>query len=124
MLSALLPLAERKWMLLPVNPGIREDVLWVSILLAALSGLGGYQTTRRLGTARLGWSALVLSVFFLGTVLGLAAVKLTFGLSPSAVALAVRMGYVAFFASVGVSFGSFLALVNSPLARGEGSRAA
>jgi uncharacterized membrane protein len=102
--GSLAALAEwRLFPLLPINPGIRDDMVFVGCLFAALAGFGTY----RLKTAKAGWWALGCAFVFLVVVV--AAGQGTFDtLNPKAVSVAVRVAYVGFFAGVGGAVGGFV----------------
>lgn len=107
--QALLPLLEKKLALLPVNPGIRENVLVISIVLAAVAGGGGYVTTRRLHKPSIPWSSLAIAFTAVGLMFALTA-GMHFGMGPLQVSVSVGLLYVAIFTSIGIAVGGFLGL--------------
>lgn len=111
-LEAALPLIEKKFELLPVNPAVRNDVVVVSVMAAAVAGFGAYHSTKQFPKTRrwLGWIALLLFLVCIGLVLAFGAAGFTFGLSPSAVSLSIRLIYVLVFSFLGVAIGAFLGL--------------
>jgi hypothetical protein len=112
LLEAALPLVEKKFELLPVNPAVREDVVVVSMVAAAVAGFGAYHSTKQFPSIRrwLGWIPLFAFLVCIGLELAFAAAGLTFGFSPSAVSLSVRLIYVLVFFFLGLAIGAFLGL--------------
>lgn len=109
--AALLPLIEKYVELLPVNPHVRNDVWLISIMVAAVAGLGGYQSAKHLGRGRVvGWIGLLLFVLFLVVELAITTAGIEFGLPARGISLLVRVGYVLVFLSLGLAAGGFLGL--------------
>jgi hypothetical protein len=109
LIPAVLPLADKGFHWLPVNPAVREEWMVPSILLALVTGLGGYylaKSKRHPLTGLIGLLFVFISVFAVisfGT-------GTTFNLTPGQVSLVVRLAYVAFFTFLGLALGGFLGL--------------
>jgi hypothetical protein len=111
-LPALLPLLEKQIDLLPVNPLVRQDVWLISMVLAGVAGLGGYQSAKRLYFCRyIGWIGLLLLVPTVLLELGITTTEVNFGFSPPVIQLAVRGGYCLTFLLLGLSIGGFIGLL-------------
>jgi hypothetical protein len=110
LLSGILPLIEKKIELIKLNPGVRDQVLAMSVVLAALGGFGAYRSLRNsrkgvtagaIGMA-VGFASFMLMIGLIG--------GLTFGMGPVWVSWSVKAAYVVMFTSLGVALGSFLSL--------------
>ena len=111
LLPSLLPLLEKHWSLLPVNPAVRSDVWVLSIIISAVAGFGGYQSSGRYHF--LGWTGLFLFVVTLSGELAITATEIGFGLAPRVLSLLARIGYVLLFLFLGLAIGGFLRLYRS-----------
>ena len=107
---ALFPLVERQFALLPVNPGIRENVLIISIVLAAVVGLGGYLTTRRYGKPAIPWCSITAAVIAVVVMFALTG-GMSFGMDPLLISALVASLYVVIFMLIGIAVGGFLGLI-------------
>lgn len=105
--TSLVALADTKFSLLPINPGIRDQLIWLSVVLALLAGFGGHQYAKRSGKIWFGWMAFGLAVASAFVILAGGQGSLDW-LSPQSVSLTSRIAYVGFFASLGGAFGGFL----------------
>jgi hypothetical protein len=110
LLQAFLPFLEKRFELLPINPGLRNNVLLISVLFAATAGLGGYQQLKRSKKAVIAWFALagaVVSVMLIFALTG----GITFSLSPLAISWAVQICYILVFLFFGLAIGGFAAVI-------------
>src|SRR2546429_357485 len=94
--QAVLPLLDKQIDLLPINPGLRDEAMPISIILAAAAGFGAYQTVRLAKTAVIPWFGLALSVVFVILLFALTG-GITLNMPPRTVSLAVEASYVLVF---------------------------
>jgi hypothetical protein len=110
LIQALLPLLEKKIDLFPINPALRDNVFVISIVLAAVAGLGGYQTVRRTEKIALPWLGFALTIVCGGLMFALTG-GITFGLGPLAISWSVQACYILVFVFLGVTIGGFVGVV-------------
>ena len=110
LLEALLPFLEKQFLFLPVNPGIREELMRVSMVLAGVAGIGTYRCTKVSTKARkwLWLWGLVFCAIFLLLQIGLG-----HGMPSPPVLLpfSARALYVLFFLAFGIAVGGVLGLL-------------
>jgi hypothetical protein len=109
--AAVLPLLEKHFDLLPVNPLVREDVWLISVIITGIVGLGGYQASRCLrGFRSIGWVGIVLLIPVLLFEIAITTTTLHFGFSPQVISFLARGGYVLTFCLLGLALGGFIGL--------------
>jgi hypothetical protein len=106
--QCLLPLVEKQFNVLPVNPAIRLEVMPFSIGLALLCGLGGYVSVKKNPGLhlKLGWGGVVIAVLCFLAILGITSGGIP--LAPLLASGAVRAAYAILFGGVGLALGGFL----------------
>ena len=104
-----LPLLEKKIELLPINPQLRDNALWISIVLAAVAGLGAFQTVKRRKIPLIPWVALLFCICAVALTFALTG-EITFGLRPLTISWAVQTLYVLIFAFLGATIGGFVGM--------------
>jgi hypothetical protein len=110
LLGAVLPILEKKIAILPVNPVIREEMMWISVMAAGIAGLGAYQSATRIPRLRfIGWLGLFLFTVIIAFLILLTQGH-TLGLTPSDVSSAVRILYVLLFLFLGLAVGGFMGI--------------
>jgi len=110
--QGVLPLLDKQIDLLPINPGLRDDVMPISIILAAAAGFGAYQTVRLAKAAVIPWFGLALSVIFVILLFALTG-GITFDMRPRTISLAVEVSYVLVFFFLGAAIGGFVGVFGS-----------
>jgi hypothetical protein len=110
LLAGFLPLIEKKIELLKVNPAVRDQVLVMSVVLAAMSGFGAYRSFRN---SRKGVivGSIAIALTFVSFMFAIALISgISFGMNPLWISWSVKSAYVLTFAFLGVALGSFLSL--------------
>ena len=103
--TSALVFVEEKFVLLPLNPRIREDADRVAALLALVTGFGAHRYAKKSGKQVLGWISLGLTILTTITIFWLAR---TTSVSPQTASSAARVAYVLFFVFLGGAVGGFL----------------
>ena len=110
LLSGVLPIIEKKVELVKLNPAVRDQVLAMSVILAALGGFGAYRSFRKSQNG-INSGAAGMAVAFVSFMLMIGLISgLTFGLNPLWASWTIKAAYVLTFTSLGVALGSFISL--------------
>jgi hypothetical protein len=109
LLPAVLAFMDKGYQWLPVNPAVREEWTVPSIILAIVTGLGGYYRVKSTRNPSYGWIGLVFALISISAIIFFGG-GTTFNLTPGQVSAAVRFAYVVFFTSLGLTCGGFAGL--------------
>jgi hypothetical protein len=100
--SSVLVLADARYSILPLNPGIHEHLWPVAAALAVVAGFGAHRFAKNSGRLILGWIFLALAFFVL-----IAILLLVVAPSRDTVSLGAKIAYVSFFVFLGGAAGGF-----------------